>query len=146
MSLYFKHRIGLFIQYSCHGPLSFLLVRVRWAGQVMQIDPELSPAAFSTLAPGMSWYLVVRTCGTLLETTLDTLILLQNSNPYRHGIAADVVSVRVVVNVSHPCVLVRLPSLHAPLHGVVLETAVYSCTACCLPPPPVRLHLVPACL
>lgn len=59
---------------------------------VMQIDPELSPAAFSSLAPGMSWYLVVRTCGTLLETTLDTLILLQNPNPYRHGIAADVLA------------------------------------------------------
>ncbi len=57
----------------------------------MQIDPNLSPGDFASLPSGTSLYLVVRTCGTLLETALDTILMLQTPNPYRHGLAADVV-------------------------------------------------------
>jgi hypothetical protein len=57
---------------------------------------------FFRLGPGRSFVLRVQTCGRRTQTTFDTVIIAQDSNPYRHGVEANAVGAAAVLAVLAP--------------------------------------------
>jgi hypothetical protein len=50
--------------------------------------------AFAALRPGRALYLEVFTCASTATTRFDTILMVQESNPYRHGVGTDMVRSR----------------------------------------------------
>ena len=78
---------------------------------------------FAALPAGQWWWLEVTTCGFNNETTFDTVLLIQNANPYRHGIVDAVRSLATacfagtLLDVDFPDhlpVAVVVPPAHTP--------------------------------